>query len=418
GAGSSVGIGFAGSGVWSENKIGVNVNAFIDDDTAIGGGITDGIYVSELTLKAQDTSSIIALAGAASLAASFSSSAALSVSIGVSLAQNFITSETNAYINNANDGVRTTTGDIVLDARSTAIMKVVSAAAAVAAGFSGGGSGAVSGAGADAANIILTKTNAYIVDSIINSAGNVDLNATNTSTIIAVIVSAAFSLSISGGAGVGASLGLALARNFIGFDVGFDIASDYTTASTDKTISVGETVKIETGIRAGDIYRYKGDEALTRYEFITDDGEKSLTAGKRVVVDPDYTYGGVEGIYSYVGDDDTLNLSTQDYRDENLWAMVDARNFTGQDFGNRDQWELANIISSPSTRLQVQAYTENSSITAVGNLTADANSNQSITAVVFAGSAAVTGSGGAGIALSGAGANAVNRIATTVTAAI
>lgn len=95
----------------------------------------------------------------------------------------------------------------------------VAFAASIAAGFSGVVSVSLSGAGADATNIILTTTEAYADASVLDSAGDIIVDASNTvSTIDATIVAASAALSIGGTVGVGASIGAALAANLIGFD--------------------------------------------------------------------------------------------------------------------------------------------------------------------------------------------------------
>ncbi|MBC8509084.1 MAG: hypothetical protein H8D34_29880, partial [Chloroflexi bacterium] len=332
--GAGAGIAGSGSGVVALNRIGVVVEASITGDGATG------IEASSISLTAKDVSTITALAGAASLAVSVAGAAGVSVSIGVSLAFNQISSSVESFIFQADDLVKTTTGDIRLLADGSATINAISSAASISAGFAVGASVRISGAGADATNIILTKTNAYIAESIIDSKGAVELDSNSYGAINAMIVSASFSASIGGAAAIGASLGLALARNFIGFDVGIDGSPKYTTSSVVQTISSGETVKIIEGVRAGDIYKYVGEEPLTRYEFTTSDGEQGLTDGKRVLVSPDYGGGGVEGIYEYIDDPDTLNLGTQDYSDTDIWALIDADDLTQQDYGDPDTWEL------------------------------------------------------------------------------
>ncbi|HRX79853.1 MAG TPA: hypothetical protein P5307_12370, partial [Pirellulaceae bacterium] len=220
GVGGVAGVAVAGSGVFAENRIGVDV------DAAISGDGAKGIQAGQITLTANDHSTIASLAEAVALAFSFGTYAGVSVAVGASLATNVITSSVESFIEDADAIVKTptgesmrgitTTGPIVVSARETASIFAGSAAASIAAGFGVAGV-AVSGAGAEATNTILTHTKAYVDRSHIDSAGNVDVDATNDATIIAVIFSAAFS--VGGGAvGVGASLGAALARNLIGYE--------------------------------------------------------------------------------------------------------------------------------------------------------------------------------------------------------
>ena len=127
---------------------------------------------------------------------------------------------------------------------------------------------ALSGAGAEADNVILTKTNAYIEHSSLTAAGNVDMDAANTASIDALIISASAALGGGGGvAGVGASIGVSLARNFIGWDTDASAlpAPDFATGDSSKNsfsksnpLSKNDLVRIDSGARAGDVYKYIG----------------------------------------------------------------------------------------------------------------------------------------------------------------
>ena len=353
GAGGVAGVGASGSGVFAENKIGADVKAYIDGDGATG------ISADSISLSATDESTISAVAAAASLAASLGGVAGVSVSIGVSLARNTITSEVESYIKDA-DAVAATAGGITIAATETATIRAVSAAASLAAGIGGVAGVAVSGAGADALNVILTKTNAYVENSALTATGAVDLDAINTAAIDATIISAAFSVAVGGVAGVGASIGVALARNYIGWDSTLN-ASTYTTASNPLLLTNGQTVKIASGADAGSIYRYVGSAPLVNPNPLS--LEKWLTR---------------------------LN-----YADQELWEQVD-------------------LVKNAA---EVQAYLLNSSVAASGALTLDATSDQTIDARVLAGAVAISG-GTVGASLSGAGASAKNKIAADVQAYI
>jgi len=139
--------------------------------------------------------------------------------VAVGLAKNDIANEVDAYIKNAGLVKATGAGGIDIEAINSATITAtaVAASAAVGAGWLGGLS--ISGAGADAFNVILTKTRAYADNSGLVSAGNIDVTATDTSTINAKVrtVSAAVSTGIVAGA---VSIGAATARNYIGYTTG------------------------------------------------------------------------------------------------------------------------------------------------------------------------------------------------------
>src|SRR5262249_3518766 len=216
--GGTAGVAFSGSGVFAENKIGVDVKSYIDGDGDSGSGSlstdsgTLGGQAKSVTLTADDPSRIDAIAGAVSLAFAVGGQVGVSISVGVALARNTITSQVDAYITDAdgqnadasdpatlNDyGVDATgSGGITVRATEDASIHAISVAASLSAGIGVGAAGiAVSGAGADANNIILTGTHAYIQGSSVHSAGKVDMDAANTATIDAAVVSASVSVGI------------------------------------------------------------------------------------------------------------------------------------------------------------------------------------------------------------------------------
>ncbi|MDP2084687.1 MAG: hypothetical protein Q8K20_05785, partial [Gemmobacter sp.] len=89
-------------------------------------------------------------------------------------------------------------------------------AASIGASFSPQSAVAVSGAGAYAENVITGGAVARITGSDVTAAGDVVVEADSQSTINAAVVAASLALSVSGSTGVGVSIGVAIARNFIG----------------------------------------------------------------------------------------------------------------------------------------------------------------------------------------------------------
>ena len=93
----------------------------------------------------------------------------------------------------------------------------ISAAASAALGLSLKTGVGLSGAGAVSQNVVLTKTNAHIDGSKIESGGDVILDAAGKTGITSIVVAASLAIGGGGKVGVGASIGIAVARNFIGF---------------------------------------------------------------------------------------------------------------------------------------------------------------------------------------------------------
>ena len=454
GAGGTAGVGVSGSGVFAENRIAAHVKATIDGD---GAG---GISATGITLKALDTSTITATAGAASVAASFAGTAAVSVSIGVSLARNEIRNQVDAALQNADgpaltsaltsaavepgDRVRVvasgaiyeykgtastlnlateiytdttrwtpiTTGAVTIEASETATITAISAAASLALGIAGKAGIAVSGAGAEATNVILTRTNAHVDGSILTSTGAVTITAKDTATIRALI--AAASVAVGGGTvGVGAAIGVAFARNIIGWDPAGNPGYTHLSSANVLTLNTGAKIKIASGPRTGDVYEYLGATETVAFDFTSSQSPASLATGKRVKV-----LAGVGGrladeVYEYVGSA-TLSsptLAAQDYSDVTKWRQVTALQ---QDYSDTTRWKQVNLSSAAA---QVQAYVAGSSINAAGALKLTATETATIEALVLAASVALA-VGAVGVGLSGAGAAAENRIATDVKAYI
>ncbi|HND53193.1 MAG TPA: hypothetical protein PLV92_12375, partial [Pirellulaceae bacterium] len=208
--GGAAGVGLSGAGANSENRVAIDVQAYVDGDG------NSGITAHDVTITADDESTIDATVGSASLAASFGT-AGVSVSVGVSLAHNEITNEVDAWLLQV-DQLTTTTGvgDVSVTATEKAKIDAtsVAASAAIGGGFVGVG---FATAGADAYNEMDTKTNALVDASALTVGRDLLVKALNTSTIDALVAGVA--AGIGGGAvGVGVAIGSSTAENRIGWN--------------------------------------------------------------------------------------------------------------------------------------------------------------------------------------------------------
>ena len=340
----------------------------------------------------------------------------------------------------------------------------------MAAGFGGTTGVAVSGAGAESTNIILTRANALAKNSHLHSAGGVSFEATMTGVIDAKVIAASVAVGAGGTTGVGASIGIAVARNFIGWEPNASTTFTYTSTERPATLTSGNRVKIASGPRTGDVYEYSG-ATLTGAAFDyadyddmseatvvsggivagtrvkrTSDGKvfryapaydyvstatltDGLAVGKRVLHDGRvYTYAGAPltgtvdlATQIYPSGDWTLvtppsDLSAEDYTDTAKWASVpDGVELETLDYSDTSIWKHVGVDRKAAL---VEAKVENTSVQAPGALQLTATSTQTIDAIVVAGSVAIGGGGTTGVAASGAGAYAENRVATEVRAAI
>ena len=204
------GVAGAGAGASTQNQIDDQVRAYID-----GSGAT-GISAASVTQSAMDTSSISVVTGAAAL--SFAVGVvAVSISIGVALAENYISNDVEAYIANAT--VTTTGGAVGLTAQESATISSTTEAAGLAVAIGGLAAG-LAGAGADAVNAIDTTTLAHIDSSTVDAdGGGVSLSASTPASLDITATVKAGAVGAAGGAvGIGAAIGVALAQNLIGYN--------------------------------------------------------------------------------------------------------------------------------------------------------------------------------------------------------
>jgi hypothetical protein len=137
----AVGISLSGAGVSATNTIAAITAATIDGDGATG------VRAASISITALDTSTIEAVAGAASVAAAFGVGASFALTIGVALAENTIANEVHAHIANGDTMIKARTGGIVISATETATIKAISAAASIAVAIDGIGAASIAGAG-------------------------------------------------------------------------------------------------------------------------------------------------------------------------------------------------------------------------------------------------------------------------------
>jgi hypothetical protein len=225
-AAGAVGVAGSGAGVSSENRIGFDVRASIDGDGA------SEIAADRITVSAEDRSTIHALAGAASIAATFALIGGASLAIGVALAENEIANQVDASLQDT-ARVIATVGGITVTADEAATIEAVAAAAAAAVALAPKGT-AISGGAATATNTLAGTVAASIASSAdVQSASAVEVAATDTSSIDAQIVAA----SLAGGL-VSVAVGVSLSENTITEHVhAFIDGSTVTAGSGDISIT-------------------------------------------------------------------------------------------------------------------------------------------------------------------------------------
>ncbi|MEM8721737.1 MAG: DUF4347 domain-containing protein, partial [Cyanobacteria bacterium P01_G01_bin.39] len=202
---------------------GAGALAFNDITSSVEATISQGALVDvtsgDVELSALDTSQITTDAGGFAIAASLGSTG-LAGGLGISIADNEIQKRVTAAIQGANTTVTGATG-VDLTADSTATIQALTLAGGIAAAAGANTGVAGSGSGAIAINSINNTIEGTIEDgaNVIATTGDVDLSATDNSTIIADAGSVAASLSLGASAAASLSVGAGIADNSINSNV-------------------------------------------------------------------------------------------------------------------------------------------------------------------------------------------------------
>ncbi len=366
-ASSGFGGAASGSGSVAENAIATQIHA------GLSGSVGALQPPSGLMVDAADDSRITANVSAASLAAAVSGGTGVALSVGVSLARNMIGTSLESVVSDSDLEVA---GDITISARSEAVINARASAASVAAALSAGTGIGISGAGASAMNIIVARSVSDIVRSGVVLAGNLAVESLAKGVIDARIISASLGAGAGAGVGVGASVGVSIARNYLGYNPYSGVPEDADFVygiDQPARITAGQTVYLPSGsgTRAGELYRYIGEEELTPED---------------------------------KDDDDVLDdlLQTQDYDDKDLWEQIVV--------------EQDNLVAARIRSTDIVAGVANDA--SGGMVMVDATNTQIIVSEVTSGSAAASVGGSVGAALSGAGGSSTNRIGTQTMALI
>ncbi|WP_197455992.1 choice-of-anchor Q domain-containing protein [Stieleria neptunia] len=340
------GLSLAGAGAGASNKIAADATALFSNSTDVSA--------SDVRVQATDTSLVRATAGAVSVAVAVTGGGiGGALSVGVGIGRNTIDTIVDARI--ANIDLTSSTREVAgvfVDAASNSIINAVAFAASVAVGVGASGGVAVAGSGAEATNVILGMNRGQLIDSQIQTTGDVRLTATSESKIDAKVLAIAVGVGAGGTAGVGASVGASVARNLIGWDPNAAaIASDYESDQVVSSLARNRTVRIADGPRQGEVYRYLGEDL-----------------------------------------NQEVDLSLLSYNDTSVWLPLSLD-------------ENASVVWAGST---------DTSIDAGGDLMIAASARQEIDSLVLGGSIAVGAGGTAGVGGAIGGSIAVNRISTSV----
>ncbi len=387
GAGS-VGVGVSGAGVSTENRIKTDVEASITGDS---NDVAAGITVGAVDIDAIDDSSILANAGAASIAAGFGF-VGVSVSIGVAIATNQVDNTVRAFISGADDGISAFSGDIDVHAEDTSSLEVnaVAASIAVAGGFVGV---ALAGAGSVAENLVGNTVEAYIDGgSVVEAAAVFDYLSTDVLT---------------------------------------------GTVASPPQVNPGDRVYIVADLLGGD-----GGEAGELYEYIGEDPIVPDDPSIPVIHLDDILYADTEVLAVLKPGATPGSTDPEDYELVRGWRQLDfssdqAVNVTAHSDVTIDAFvggaaaavSGGAVAASGAVGLaigrnlvghgdagshEIRAHITGSEVIASGDILVEASASEDLNADVVAGSVAIAV--GIGGAIAGAGAEVENRVSSTVQA--
>ncbi|MEO6651268.1 MAG: hypothetical protein ABIP17_01255, partial [Ilumatobacteraceae bacterium] len=215
--------------------------------------------VSDVVIRATDSSDIFAISGGLSLAiAEGGKGKATAVAFGVAIAVNTITTDTDALVEDSTlTWVTNTTGSLLVEATSTGSIQAFTVAGAFGAAIAKQqGSGvAATGAGSGSVNRIDADTTAIIRRSTVTAAGSVTVHAANDSNIVAGAGAVALSFAVAGkGTAAAIAIGASFAINFLRGTTNADGAidtNDVTAEIDESSITAADAIDVIAEMNAG-----------------------------------------------------------------------------------------------------------------------------------------------------------------------
>ncbi|WBA80116.1 hypothetical protein [Endozoicomonas sp. GU-1] len=407
-------VALSGGGASSNNTILGNTSAVVRSSSLKSN--------SDLSVIAANTSTIDASVVAASVAAAAdTSSGSLGVSIGAAVTSNQIGAENDplgvkAYLENTRVD---TTGKLTLSATGDMTINANSGAGSAAVTGSSQAAIAGSGSGASAENTIFGQVASFIdnvptgqatVSSDRIMVGDLSLTATNTSKITSTAVGASLAGSYAAGSGsAGLTVGVSLAENKVDIDTVARL--DHVNGGTEDQLNGSVTLSAtsDNTIKAHSV-------AASLAATFGSSGTISLSGGGAYAGS---TIGGstealVESSDLFSNGDVSIKATNKSDIDSTTVAVsvaVAADSGSGSAGISIGAAITENTIGTSDDRLRVKALLEDSALTIDGDLNIDATNDMTVDAEVGAGSAAVVVStNGSGLAGSGSGVGATNKI--------
>ncbi|MCG8600095.1 MAG: hypothetical protein MI807_08150, partial [Verrucomicrobiales bacterium] len=390
--------------VVSMNKVASGISADVIDSTLDGGTAT--VKASNAaTIDSDTTASSVAIAGSAAGAKSFA--------IGAARAVNDINGFSRASVTDASgapSSITTDTGDVVISSSDFSRIDALSAASAISQAASLSSSLTIGGAGTFATNEILTDSEAFLENIVVNSAGAIQVTNENSAVIEADVAAQAESLAISASGAKSFAVGVAVATNTIsGSDAGGSKSRAYARGGSlianDGGISVSSDA---TGEITASVEAMSAAIAASAGSSVTFSlgGATSLNDIDR---DVEAFLEDIAIVQALGTGDVAVSASDSSIISASTHGSSAAANFSA---GSATAISVGVAIGSNEIDSEVSAFASGigSLTTADGDLIIDADRSAEIFAQSSATSLGSALSGGTGIAVSGAGGFVFNEI--------
>ena len=412
--GGAAGVAVSGGGAIALNAIGLDTEAYVSGSKITGAGATQ-ITATEggaITATIASVTGTVGVGGAAGVA----------VGIGVSLAQNEISSgdlpgggNGKVYADIVDSSF---SGAGVTSVTATSAETIAATVAAVSAALAGGGAAgvAVTFAGAFSANTIAVSTRGWIDGggSATFSTGGVNVAANDTAEITAQVGAASIGAAVGGAAGVAVSVGLSSANNAISGDQQAYVVNvkSLTLGRGALSVKTNEAATINAEAAAAALTISGGIAGVSASGAAT-------TAANAIKVDVDAHVAG-----SDVASAGAVTVAATE--DDHIWALIDSSSAAagfglagvGVAVGSATaQNAIADGSASGAGAGTLTAYILDTPIQASGALQVGTTANNNIFAQVGSLAAAISG-GFVGVSAAGAGASATNIVNVNDTADI
>ena len=308
-----------------------------------------------------------------------------------------LTATTGTYVIRNVNGVLTLAGTTI---------DALAVSASLAIGFGTGGGVAVSGAGAAATNDITRQVSAFVRDTTIDSAGDLEVRAGATSTIASTVGSVA--VAVAGGAyGVGVGIGVSVALNRIGTTstpllVTAFLKDSSVTRSQALTIAADASQAISAVVFSAAAGIGIGGTIGVGVAGAGAGSSNAIVARVTAYVDGD----GASGINSA---STTIAATDRSRIQVRTGALAIAAAFAGE---IAVSVSIAVAVAHNSITNEIKAYVTNADqgLISRGGVTLNASETAAIDANTWAAAFALAFAPIGGLALSGAGADAINEL--------